>query len=96
MRHRCDAAARRPLHRDVSDTGPGIRADILPRLFEPFVTSKPPGTGLGLGLRRFRRSIVRAFGGSLRAPTAAGGGACFTVDLPLARTARARRAIARE
>ena len=34
----------------VTDTGPGIRADILPRLFQPFVSSKPAGAGLGLGL----------------------------------------------
>ena len=34
----------------VSDTGPGIRADILPRHFEPIVTSQSAGVGLGLGL----------------------------------------------
>ena len=67
----------------VSDTGPGIRADILPRLFEPFVTSKSAGAGLGLGLVISAES-VRAMGGALRAINREGGGACFTVDLPIA------------
>jgi two-component system C4-dicarboxylate transport sensor histidine kinase DctB len=65
----------------VSDSGPGIRADILARLFEPFVTSKPAGAGLGLGLV-ISAQLVRAVGGSLRAANLPGGGACFTADLP--------------
>ena len=65
----------------VTDTGPGIRADILPRLFEPFVTSKPAGAGLGLGLV-ISAQLVQAAGGTLRAGNRGGGGACFTVDLP--------------
>jgi two-component system C4-dicarboxylate transport sensor histidine kinase DctB len=67
----------------VTDTGTGIRADILPRLFEPFVTSKPAGAGLGLGLV-ISALLVRAVGGTLRAANREGGGACFTVDLPIA------------
>ncbi|MBB3180874.1 ATP-binding protein [Variovorax sp. Sphag1AA] len=67
----------------VSDTGPGIRADILPRLFEPFVTSKSAGVGLGLGLV-ISSQLVLAAGGSLRATNREAGGACFTVDLPIA------------
>jgi len=67
----------------VADSGPGIRADILPRLFEPFVTSKPAGAGLGLGLVISAES-VRAAGGTLRAANRDDGGACFTVDLPIA------------
>ncbi len=54
----------------VSDTGPGIRADILPRLFEPFVTSKPAGAGLGLGLV-ISAQLVRDVGGTLSRPTIA-------------------------
>jgi len=65
----------------VTDTGPGIRADILARLFEPFVTSKPAGAGLGLGLV-ISAQLVRAAGGTLRACNRDEGGACFTVDLP--------------
>jgi len=65
----------------VTDTGPGISADILPRLFEPFVTSKPAGAGLGLGLV-ISAQLVRAAGGTLRASNLDGGGACFSVDLP--------------
>jgi two-component system C4-dicarboxylate transport sensor histidine kinase DctB len=67
----------------VSDSGPGIRADILARLFEPFVTSKPAGAGLGLGLV-ISAQLVRAVGGTLHAANRAEGGASFTVDLPSA------------
>ncbi|SEB22557.1 two-component system, NtrC family, C4-dicarboxylate transport sensor histidine kinase DctB [Variovorax sp. YR216] len=67
----------------VSDTGPGIPPDILPRLFEPFVTSKPAGTGLGLGLVISAQS-VRAMDGTLTAANLPEGGACFVVDLPAA------------
>ena len=67
----------------VTDTGPGIRADILARLFEPFVSSKPAGAGLGLGLV-ISEQLVRAAGGTLRASNRDEGGACFIVDLPSA------------
>ncbi len=68
---------------EVTDTGPGIREDILPRLFEPFVTSKPAGAGLGLGLV-ISAQLVRAAHGTLRAANRPDGGAVFSVDLPLA------------
>jgi two-component system C4-dicarboxylate transport sensor histidine kinase DctB len=67
----------------VSDTGPGIPPDILPRLFEPFVSSKPAGTGLGLGLV-ISAQLVRAMDGTLRAANLPDGGACFVVDLTAA------------
>lgn len=67
----------------VSDTGPGIAPDILARLFEPFVTSKPAGTGLGLGLV-ISAQLVRAMDGTLRAANLPEGGACFVVELPVA------------
>lgn len=66
----------------VADTGPGIRPDILGRLFEPFVTSKPAGAGLGLGLV-ISEQLVRGAGGALRAANRDEGGAVFTIDLPL-------------
>lgn len=65
---------------DVRDTGPGIAADILPRLFEPFVTSKPAGAGLGLGLV-ISAQLLHALNGRLSAHNAAGGGASFVVEL---------------
>ncbi|WP_307701157.1 sensor histidine kinase [Variovorax paradoxus] len=67
----------------VSDTGPGIPPHILPRLFEPFVSSKPAGTGLGLGLA-ISAQLARAMDGTLRAANLPDGGACFVVDLPAA------------
>ena len=67
----------------ISDSGPGIRDDILPRLFAPFVTSKAAGAGLGLGLL-VSANIVRDFSGSLRGWNMEGGGACFEIELPLA------------
>ena len=66
----------------VRDTGPGIPPDALPRLFEPFFTTRgSEGTGLGLAVSH---GIARAHGGSLEAANAPGGGALFTLRLPRA------------
>jgi PAS domain S-box-containing protein len=74
---------RRFLRIVVEDNGPGIAADVLPRLFESFVTTKPRGKGTGLGLRICRR-IVEEMGGSISAGNRAGRGACFEILLPAA------------
>ena len=71
----------------VSDNGAGIPPDILPRLFEPFFSSKPDGMGLGLSLCE---SIVERFDGSISAGNGAEGGAVFTVRLPAARETQER------
>ncbi len=64
----------------VRDNGSGFRDEVLQRLFEPFFTTKPSGEGLGLGLV-ISASIVRSFGGELRARNAPGGGALFEFNL---------------
>jgi signal transduction histidine kinase len=69
----------------VSDTGPGIAPELRQRLFSPFVTTKPGGTGLGLWISR---NLLERHGGELLAGTAAAGGAAFTVRLPAARPDR--------
>jgi len=65
----------------VEDTGPGIAPDILPRLFNSFVSTKPRGKGTGLGLRICRR-ILEEMGGSIAAANRAEGGASFEILLP--------------
>ena len=63
----------------VEDAGPGIPADVLPRLFEPY--SRPRRTASGVGLS-ISRSIVESHGGSIAASNVPQGGARFTVILP--------------
>jgi signal transduction histidine kinase len=63
----------------VEDDGPGIREELLGRLFEPFVSTKPSGTGLGLTVCR---RIIDGHGGSITAENRPEGGARFTILLP--------------
>lgn len=63
----------------VADSGPGLSEEILRRLFEPFVTTKPSGTGLGLTIVD---RIAEVHSGTVTATNAAGKGARFTLLLP--------------
>jgi PAS domain S-box-containing protein len=63
----------------VTDNGSGIAGDIADRLFEPFVSNKHDGMGLGLSISR---SIIEAHGGQLRAEPNPGGGTIFRFTLP--------------
>ncbi|MBI4508516.1 MAG: HAMP domain-containing protein [Deltaproteobacteria bacterium] len=64
----------------VRDTGPGIPVDVLPKIFEPFFSTKERGTGLGLALTQ---QIIAEHGGRVDVETAEGKGTTFTVRLPL-------------
>jgi PAS domain S-box-containing protein len=70
---------------EVRDTGSGIPAEHLARIFEPFYTTKPVGVGSGLGLS-IVRSIVSGFGGSIEVESEVGKGTRFVIRLPAART----------
>ena len=65
------------------DDGPGIAPEVLPHIFDPFFTTKRPGRGTGLGLS-LCKTIVREHAGNIEAATAQGGGAVFTITLPVA------------
>ncbi|MEQ8601046.1 MAG: PAS domain S-box protein [Devosia sp.] len=64
---------------EVSDTGPGISEDVSPQLFQPFITSKPTGMGIGLSISR---RIIEAHGGTIEASRNGAGGATFQFTLP--------------
>ncbi len=66
---------------DVADTGTGIPPEMLARVFEPWVTSKPAGQGTGLGLA-IAREVVHAHGGTIDIRNLEGGGAVVTICLP--------------
>ena len=67
------------VHVIVEDDGPGIPAETLDRLFQPFFTTKEQGTGIGLHISR---GIARAHGGELSCVSDPGVGTRFIVDLP--------------
>lgn len=65
----------------LGNNGPAITPEVLSRLFEPFVTTKPAGKGLGLGLVLSAR-LVQGFGGRLHGGNLAASGVAFTIELP--------------
>jgi two-component system, cell cycle sensor histidine kinase and response regulator CckA len=69
----------------VTDDGCGMPPELLARVFEPFVTTKPPGVGTGLGLATVY-GVVRQAGGGVRVESEAGRGTTFEVYLPAALT----------
>lgn len=67
----------------VEDSGRGVLPEIRGQLFEPFVTHKSDGMGLGLAIAR---SLLRSQGGELRLDAAGAGGARFLIDIPIGAT----------
>jgi len=65
----------------VADTGPGVPVDQLTHIFDPFVTTKPNGMGMGLAISR---TIIEAHSGRLWAENRKEGGASFRFTLPIA------------
>ena len=67
---------------EISDDGPGIRAEIASRVFDPFFTTKPAGLGTGLGLS-IVYGIIHQHGGEVTFENQLGGGVKFSVELPV-------------
>ena len=66
----------------IEDTGSGIHDDVLPRIFDPYFTTRPAGTGSGLGLS-IAKDIVVNHGGTLSVETRVGRGTTFHIELPI-------------
>ena len=66
-----------------ADNGPGIPVEVLPRIFDPYFTTKPTGSGIGLTMAF---SIISKHGGHVRAEAAGGGGTIITILLPSSKT----------
>jgi len=78
----CDRGGTRHVIVEIRDTGPGIGPEAMPRLFEPFYTTKEVGKGTGLGLA-ITYGIIQEHGGQIAAANHPDGGAVFTVQLPV-------------
>jgi signal transduction histidine kinase len=66
---------------EIHDSGHGVPADLLPRIFDPWVSTKKPGRGTGLGLA-IARDVVSAHGGTIQVTSTVGVGTTFIIDLP--------------
>lgn len=66
----------------IADNGPGIPEDVMPRVFDPFFTTREVGSGTGLGLT-VARDIILAHGGSVSVRNPIEGGTTVTIELPL-------------
>jgi signal transduction histidine kinase len=71
----------------VSDTGPGIPAEVLPKIFQPYFTTKGPRQGTGLGLNIVQR-LIKEGKGALHVHTQQDEGTTFTIYLPGANLAK--------
>ena len=67
---------------EIKDTGPGIPQEAQSKIFDPFLTTKPPGDGAGLGLYISHNIIVQKHKGKLTVDSRPGE-TCFTVMLPV-------------
>ncbi len=70
----------------VNDTGPGLSPDVAEKLFQPFVTTKDSGMGVGLSICR---TIVESHGGRMWAQSEPGKGASFRLTVPVVERAQA-------
>ena len=66
---------------EIADTGHGVPDHLMPRIFDPWVSTKKPGRGTGLGLA-IARDVVSAHGGTITVASTVGTGTTFTIDLP--------------
>jgi signal transduction histidine kinase len=74
------AAGREEIALKISDNGPGIADQVLPKIFEPFYTTRESGTGLGLAIVR---QLVESHGGRIRVETTLGEKTEFIITIPL-------------
>jgi two-component system NtrC family sensor kinase len=81
------------LRLEIEDTGSGIPPELLPHIFDPWVTTKAQGKGSGLGLS-IARQVVASHGGTIRVDNRPGDGAVFTIDLPAAERIQAQLDVA--
>jgi len=65
---------------EVADNGPGIPPEVIDKIFVPFFSTKPEGSGIGLSLSR---QIIRNHGGQLSVTSEPGKGSCFRISIPM-------------